>query len=288
MRIVKDPKKLRTILSTYYKRNRTVGFVPTMGALHEGHLSPIRGSTRENDITVVSIFVNPLQFGPKEDYARYPRPVDRDTAFCRKAKVDFLFLPEAKRLYGPGYLTYVEVTELSSILCGVSRPGHFRGVTTVVAKLLNIVTPTAAYFGQKDFQQAVIIRKMAEDLDMNVKIKTCPTVREKDGLAMSSRNRYLSPAERVRSLGLYRSLVLARGLCAGGERDCGVIIQKMSGLIKSIINPGFDRIDHIAISDTEILSQIEQIRTKAVVSLAVFIGSTRLIDNMIVRLPRPS
>ena len=283
MKIVKDPGKLRTILSTSSNRGRTVGFVPTMGALHDGHLSLIRNSKRQNDATVVSIFVNPLQFGPKEDYSRYPRPVERDTDLCEAEKVDVLFMPGAGRFYGPRHLTFVDVTEISSILCGASRPGHFRGVTTVVAKLLNVVRPDVMYLGQKDFQQAAIIRKMVSDLDMNVKIRICPTVREKDGLALSSRNRYLSPVERGRALGLFRSLVLARELCAAGERDCGRIVRKMTGLLKSLIDPSTDTIDHIAVSDSDTLQPLARIRTKAIVSLAVRIGATRLIDNMMIR-----
>jgi len=286
MKIVRNPEKLRKILSTYSRRGKSIGFVPTMGALHAGHLSLVRASVAENDITVVSIFVNPLQFAPGEDLSRYPRPIGPDTSLCRKAGADLLFLPTNETLYGPNQLTWVEVRELSSILCGISRPTHFRGVTTVVVKLLNIVSPATLYLGQKDYQQAFIVGKMIRDLNMPVKLKVCPTVREKDGLAMSSRNAYLSPEQRDRALCLYKSLELAKKLAANGERHSRTIIKKMTSLIAAMTDPASDKIDYIAVSDTAALKPLEKIPGKAVVSLAVRIGATRLIDNAIVRISR--
>lgn len=260
-------------------KGKTIGFVPTMGALHKGHLSLIRQAHRENDIVVVSIFVNPAQFGAKEDFKHYPRPIKKDITLCKEEGVDFIFYPTASRMYPDGFRTYVDVEELSDCLCGESRPGHFKGVATVVTKLFNIVLPDVAYFGQKDAQQAVIIKKMLYDLNMPVKIKVLPTVREKDGLALSSRNVYLNERERKDAVVLFNSLNLARDLINRGVRDTAKII----GLMKQLIyKKKSAKIDYISIVDTDNLKPLKKISAKALVALAVWIGKMRLIDNMVI------
>lgn len=261
------------------KKGRTIGFVPTMGALHEGHLSLIRKARQENDIVAVSIFVNPRQFGAKEDLKKYPRPRVLDLALCRKCGVDLVFNPEASGFYPQNFKTNVYVEELSRLLCGISRPEHFRGVTTVVAKLLNIIHPDSAYFGQKDAQQAVIIKRMTEDLNFPVKIKVLPTVREKDGLAMSSRNIYLNKNQRQDALVLPKALGLARLLIAGGQKDSAKIIAKMRGLIEKKKSA---KIDYLAIVDMVDLNPVKKIARNCLIALAVKIGKTRLIDNLII------
>ncbi len=260
-------------------KGKTIGFVPTMGALHKGHLSLIRQAHQENDIVVVSIFVNPAQFGAKEDFKHYPRPIKKDISLCKEEGVDFIFYPTASRMYPDGFRTYVDVEELSDCLCGESRPGHFKGVATVVTKLFNIVLPDVAYFGQKDAQQAVIIKKMLYDLNMPVKIKVLPTVREKDGLALSSRNVYLNEKERKDAVVLFNSLNLARDLINRGVRDTAKII----GLMKQLIyKKKSAKIDYISIVDTDNLKPLKKISAKALVALAVWIGKMRLIDNMVI------
>jgi pantoate--beta-alanine ligase len=252
-----------------------------MGALHEGHLSLIRGARCDCGFVGVSVFVNPLQFGPGEDFRRYPRDVARDKKILQKQKVDMLFYPRAAALYGKSFSTFVEETRLSNCLCGLSRPGHFRGVCTVVAKLFNIIQPDIAYFGQKDYQQAQVIKKMASDLNFPLKIKILPTVREKDSVAMSSRNLYLRPAERLRSRRLYQALVRAKKLIDGGERNAGRIIGRMKRCIRS----GGERsikIDYVEIRKAEDLTKVFRIRGKVLIALAVYVGGVRLIDNIIV------
>lgn len=250
-----------------------------MGALHEGHLSLIRQARRENDFVVVSIFVNPIQFGPREDFKKYPRNLKSDALLCQKEGADIIFCPEAAKLYPPGFKTYVEVSALSDSLCGKLRPGHFKGVATVVTKLFNLVSPNIAYFGQKDAQQSIIIKRLAEDLDIPVKIKVLPTVREKDGLAMSSRNLYLGKDERKDASVLYRALKLASSLIKGGVKDTRKIIQKMKALIKTRKRA---KIDYVSIVDTDNLQPIKKINKKCLIALAVRVGNTRLIDNLIV------
>lgn len=255
-----------------------IGFVPTMGALHQGHLELMRQAKKDNDLVVISIFVNPLQFGPKEDFKRYPRNLKGDAKLAKTAGVDIIFAPTVKAMYH-NTSTFVDMSNLTDKLCGQSRPGHFRGVMTVVTKLLNIVQPDVAYFGQKDFQQALIIRKMARDLDMNLEIKTLPTVREPDGLAMSSRNKYLSVPERYYAQRLYRSLLKAKELIISGEKDCRKIRDAMLAVIKTI--PG-SRIDYVEIADPETLKTIEKIKKgHTLIALAVYAGKTRLIDNIL-------
>lgn len=259
---------------------KTIGFVPTMGALHEGHLSLIRKAAKENTCVVASIFVNPTQFGPKEDFRRYPRNLKRDVRLIRKAGVDVLFYPDARAMYPEGYRTFAEVTGLSDILCGKSRPGHFRGVATVVTKLFNIVGPTRAYFGQKDAQQAVIIKRLVTDLNMPVKIKVMPILREADGLALSSRNAYLNKKEREDARILSKALRLADSLVRSRVRDSGKISRRMTRLVKTKKRA---KIDYISIVDLDNLKPVDKIKDKALVLLAVWIGKTRLIDNRIVQ-----
>ncbi len=261
------------------RRRKAIGFVPTMGYLHEGHLSLIRIARKHSDYVVCSIFVNPIQFGPNEDYDRYPRDLKRDEALLKGERVDLLFYPSLKEMYPEGYKTYVEVEGLSSVLCGKSRPGHFRGVATVVLKLFNIVKPDIAFFGEKDYQQAVIIRQMVRDLNLDVKIITGPIVREADGLAMSSRNVYLLPEERKNSPVLYQALQWARGTYyRENMRSPEYIIQRMQQMIEE----KGGRIDYIAIVDRHTLTPVKVLKKGDLIALAVFFGKTRLIDNIII------
>lgn len=260
------------------KIKNSVGLVPTMGYLHEGHLTLVRRAREENKTVVVSIFVNPTQFGPREDFARYPRNPERDLALLEKEKVDLVFMPSAEEMYPEGFCSWVEVEKVTEKLEGAVRPGHFRGVTTVVAKLFNIVQPTRAYFGQKDAQQAVVIKRMVADLNMNLDIIVVPTQREPDGLAMSSRNTYLSQEERQAALVLWKSLNLAQQLWSQGERKAERVRQQMTALIQK---EPLAKIDYVSIADPETLEEIVEIDRPALVSLAVRIGGTRLIDNII-------
>jgi pantoate--beta-alanine ligase len=259
-------------------RGRTIGLVPTMGYLHEGHLSLVRECRKSANVTVVSIFVNPLQFGPQEDLRRYPRDLERDASLLEKEGVDILFLPTDGEMYPEGYRTSVEVAGLQDKLCGRSRPGHFKGVATVVLKLFNIVRPDCAFFGQKDAQQVVVLRRMAEDLNMDVEIKALPIIREPDGLAMSSRNTYLSAEERRAALVLSRSLEEARRTFEKGERAASLIRQR---LLRAIVSEPLARLDYAEVVDPSSLEPVERIEGRALVALAVFIGKTRLIDNTI-------
>ena len=264
---------------TRRKLRGSVGFVPTMGYLHKGHLELACRARAENRNVIVSIFVNPAQFGPKEDYAAYPRDTERDLALLKKEGVNIVFMPGAEDMYPPRYCTWVDLEKVTERLEGAIRPGHFRGVATVVAKLFNIVEPARAYFGQKDAQQVVVIQKMVADLNMNLEVVVVPTVREPDGLAMSSRNVYLSPQERKAATVIYKSLSLAQKLWGKGERNADVIRKKMTALIQS--EPRASRIDYVSIADAETLEELDSIERKAVVSLAVKIGKPRLIDNII-------
>jgi len=261
-------------------RQGRLGFVPTMGALHEGHLELVRQAKRRCDRVVVSIFVNPIQFGPKEDYRRYPRDWDRDRRLLARLGTDVLFYPPTEEMYPAGYATYVEVERLDRYLCGASRPGHFRGVATVVAKLFNIVKPHYAFFGQKDAQQLLIIKRMVRDLNFDIKIVAVPTQRAPDGLALSSRNVYLTPRERKEAVVLYQALRCARELIARGERRPGRIKAAMRRLIQT---ESSGRIDYIEITDTTELAPVKVIRGEVLIALAVFFGQARLIDNLIVR-----
>jgi len=256
----------------------SVGFVPTMGYLHEGHLALVKHARAENAIVVVSIFVNPTQFGPSEDLGTYPRDLDRDLKLLEKEKADIVFVPSDVEMYPPEFSTWVDVEKVTERLEGASRPGHFRGVATVVAKLFNIVQPTKAYFGQKDAQQAIVIKRMVVDLDTDIEIVVVPTVRESDGLAMSSRNTYLSPEERQAATVLFRALSLARQLWQGGEEDADKIRYEMKSLIAK---EPLAQIDYVSIADANTLKELEEIDCPALASLAVRIGRTRLIDNIL-------
>jgi len=275
-------KVINTIAEMKEARRRlrgTVGFVPTMGYLHDGHLELVRVARAENRNVVVSIFVNPTQFGPKEDYASYPRDIKRDLAMLKKEGVGIVFMPGAEEMYPSRCSTWVDVEKVTERLEGAVRPGHFRGVATVVAKLFNIVEPTRAYFGQKDAQQLVVIKKMVADLNMNLEVIAVPTVREPDGLAMSSRNVYLNPEERKSALVLYKALTLAQKLRNKGETNADRIRKEMTSLIQK--EPRAARIDYVSIADTETLEELTRIDRPAVVSLAVKIGKPRLIDNIV-------
>lgn len=281
MKIIRSLKEMSGFSRKAHVKGKSVGFVPTMGALHEGHLSLIRKARKENDVVVVSIFVNPIQFGPKEDYGRYPRNLRRDSKLCEKSGADVIFYPGQKQMYPLNYKTYVAVYDLSNCLYGKFRPGHFKGVTTVVNKLFNIVSPDNAYFGQKDAQQAIIIKKMAEDLNIPVKIKVLPTVRERDGLAMSSRNAYLNKEERRDATVLNQALILAKNLISQGNTSSSVIIRRMKELIN---NKKSARIQYISIVDPNDLLPVAKIKDKVLIALSVWMGKTRLIDNIVVSL----
>ncbi|MBU1006434.1 MAG: pantoate--beta-alanine ligase [Candidatus Omnitrophica bacterium] len=278
MEVYREPRLLSAKVKKIKKQGKGVGFVPTMGYLHEGHLSLTRKAKKDTDYVVVSIFVNPIQFGAGEDLKKYPRDLRRDLSLCRNNGVDAVFVPASKTMYKPGFSTYVNVEGLTDGLCGASRPGHFKGVTTVVAKLLNIVNPDTAYFGQKDAQQAIVIKQMAADLDMPIKIKIMPIIREKDGLAMSSRNVYLSPLERKEALSLYRSLRTVKGLWKRGEKNTEKLARKMRDVI---LKEKHAEIDYVSIVDMKALKPIKRISGKALAAVAAKIGKTRLIDNII-------
>ncbi len=277
-------KQLTTIAATkaacreVSRTGKSLGFVPTMGALHEGHLSLARASKSRCQVTAVSIFVNPLQFGPSEDLAKYPRPLQRDVAMLEEAGVELLFLPSVEEMYPAGAETRVTVEGLSDKLDGASRPGHFVGVTTVVSKLFEIVRPELAFFGQKDAAQVAVLRKMVRDLDMDVELIVCPIVREKDGLAMSSRNAYLTPEQRQQALVLYRSLMRVQLSADRGEREAAKLRQMGEQVIAE--EPGA-RLDYFAIVDPETQEPVMDTRRGALVAVAAYVGTTRLIDNIV-------
>ncbi len=277
MKIVEDVKEMQK-LSKDLKKDKTIGFVPTMGFLHEGHLSLARKAKEQNDIVVMSVFVNPLQFAEGEDFDTYPRDRKRDEELAEKAGVDILFFPSEEDMYPEDFQTHVNVEKLTQVLEGASRPLFFKGVTTVVCKLFNIVKPDRAYFGKKDAQQLIVVKKMVEDLNMDVEIVPMPIVREQDGLATSSRNRYLNEEERKSAVCLYEALKKARQMVEEGTFDTKTIIQNMEKIISSY---PFTRIDYISINRTDDLKPLKHIETgKTLISLAVFVGKTRLIDNI--------
>ncbi len=271
--------EVRKIISSARAEGKRIGFVPTMGALHEGHLSLIKAAGADCDFVAVSIFVNPIQFVPGEDYEQYPRPIEDDIEKSRRAGVSLLFNPSVDEMYPQEQLTRVYVKKLTENLCGRFREGHFEGVTTVVTKLFNIVQPDISYFGQKDAQQALVIKRMVADLNMPIEIKIRPTIRERDGLAMSSRNQYLNEAQRKQACCLYQALCDAREMIRSGEKKSEHIIKRMSDIIK---NAGPCEIDYISIVDTETIEDVEQINKPVLIALAVKIGPARLIDNVIV------
>lgn len=279
MEVIESPATMQKKSNFLREKGTTIGFVPTMGYLHEGHLSLMRAARRDCDVGVVSIFVNPTQFSPNEDLARYPRDTEGDLKKCEIEGIDLVFLPQAQEMYPDGFRTYVMVEGLSDKLCGCSRPTHFRGVATVVLKLFHQVKPHRAYFGEKDYQQLTIIRRMVRDLDLDIEIKGMPTVRESDGLAMSSRNAYLDSEERISALSLSRSLERARDRVLQGERSAGALREELRGIIEGEQNT---QIDYIAICHPQTLEDLETIENRALVALAVKVGTTRLIDNCVV------
>lgn len=279
MEIVKEISKMKEISKFWKRQGYKIAFVPTMGFLHGAHLALVKKAKELGDKTVVSIFVNPLQFGPKEDFREYPRDLERDLALLEKEKVDAVFIPETEEMYPPDFQTYVEVTKLTTGLCGAFRPGHFKGVTTVVLKLFNIVNPDIAIFGEKDYQQLQVIKQMIKDLNLNIEIVAHPTVREKDGLAMSSRNIYLSSAERESATSLYKALLLAQKLVKDGEKDSKKIKKEMEKFIYSF---PFTKVQYIEFVDPQTLDPIDKINKPVLCALAVYVGKARLIDNMLI------
>ena len=282
MEIIKKSKRMASTSELLKARVEKIGLVPTMGYLHKGHISLIKRARAECSKVFVSIFVNPIQFGPKEDFARYPRNFKKDCRFCQKAGVDYIFFPSTDEMYEKDFKTFAEVQDLGDIMCGRARPGHYRGVCTVVLKLFNIIRPNIAYFGQKDYQQLVIIKKMTKDLNIPVEIAECPTVREKDGLAISSRNTYLSYDERKNAVVLFQSLKLAEKLIINGQENLENI--RKAALEKLESTPFVSKIDYFDFRDNDTLCEIERIDQKVeriLIASAIWIGETRLIDNIL-------
>jgi len=279
MEVAKTITAVRAAVSQARQQGKTIGFVPTMGALHRGHVSLIEAAARHGDYVVVSIFVNPTQFGPNEDFNKYPRPIEQDLAICKGHDVDLVFAPSPQEMYGTEGLTWVEVEKITSPLCGQFRPGHFRGVTTVCAKLFNIVLPDQAFFGQKDAQQAAVIQRMVKDLNMPLEVVVCPTVREPDGLAMSSRNRYLSPMHRTQAATIYKALRMGEDQIQRGIKDGGKVVEAIMAILHQV--SGIE-IQYVSIVDAESLQTKDPVAGKVLVAVAVRIGSTRLIDNIVV------
>ena len=276
MELVHKIEEVRSIVRSWKKEGLSVGFVPTMGYLHEGHQSLIKKAVEENDRVVVSIFLNPMQFGENEDLETYPRDLNKDSKLCEETGADLIFNPEAEEMYEKGFCSYVDMNGLTTELCGKSRPIHFRGVMTVVTKLFNIVTPNKAYFGMKDAQQLCVIKRMVKDLNMDIDIVGCPIIREKDGLAKSSRNTYLSEEERKAALILYKTISLGKELLISGERDVSILLDKMK---ENISKEQLAKIDYVEAVDLETVEKIDKIQGKVLVAMAVNIGKTRLIDN---------
>jgi len=282
MKRIHTVAQMKAVCRQATRGGHALGFVPTMGALHEGHLSLVRAAKARCQVVAVSIFVNPLQFGPTEDLARYPRPLERDAAMLEQHDVDVLFLPSVEEMYPPGAKTRVLVEDLSEKLDGASRPGHFRGVSTVVNKLFEIVRPDCAFFGQKDAAQVAVLRQMARDLDLDVELVVCPIVRENDGLAMSSRNMYLSPGERQQALVLHRALMRVQLAADQGERDAARLSEIGVQVIAE--EPGA-RLDYFAIVDPDTLDPVADLGRGALVAVAAYVGTTRLIDNILITKP---
>lgn len=279
MEICYTIKDVRERVNAWKREGLTVGFVPTMGYLHEGHKSLMEAARANNDKVVVSVFVNPMQFGPNEDLESYPRDFEKDSALCESVGVDLIFHPEPEEMYADGFCSYVDMNGLTTELCGKSRPIHFRGVQTVVLKLFNIVKPDTAYFGQKDAQQLAVIRRMVKDLNVDTEIVGCPIVREADGLAKSSRNTYLNPDERKTALILSRSLKLGRELIENGETDSKAVIKAITD---SINTEPLAKIDYVDVVDFDTITPVDKIGKSVLVAIAVYIGKTRLIDNFII------
>ena len=281
MEIVKTVGEIRDIVKAWRREGLTVGLVPTMGYLHEGHQSLIARSAAQNDRTVVSVFVNPIQFGPNEDLEAYPRDIERDKAAVVAAGGDVIFHPEPEEMYPPHFTSFVDTTQTTELLCGAVRPVHFRGVCTVVSKLFNIVQPDRAYFGQKDAQQLATIKRFVRDLNFDIEIVPCPIVREEDGLAKSSRNTYLNPQERKAALILSKSLTIGRQLVEAGERDANVVA---TAIRQHLETEPLAKVDYVEVVDFQTVQRVNRIAGETLVAIAVYIGKTRLIDNFIVNL----
>ncbi len=277
MRIINDPVEMQRVAFDLRAKGGTIGFAPTMGALHEGHLSLMRAAVNECSVAVASIYVNPTQFGAGEDFDEYPRDLEEDAELSRQAGIEYIFAPSDRAMYPRGSATFVNVDRVTEGLCGADRPDHFRGVTTVVTKLFNIVLPHKAYFGQKDAQQTVVIRRLVADLNMPVEIREMPIVREPDGVAMSSRNKLLSPEHRKKAVVLYRSLQKADEMIGEGERSAGTLVDTMTAMIHSVEDA---RIDYVSIVDADELEALETVAGNVLIAVAVRFGSTRLIDNI--------
>ncbi len=278
MKTINTTREMRSAARDLRSQRARLGLVPTMGALHEGHLSLVRAAKAKSDVVAVSIFVNPTQFGPSEDFARYPRNLEKDCELLEREGVEFVFAPTVEEVYPRGAVTWVTVEGLSDRLCGKSRPGHFRGVATVVAKLFNIVEPDVAFFGQKDAAQVAVIKRMVRDLNMAVQIEVCPIVREPDGLALSSRNAYLSPDERKMALVLHASLQRAQKLFNEGERNAAKLAAEAK---KAFVWQPAVKLDYLDIVDPDGLEPLETLDQKSLVAVAAFVGNTRLIDNIL-------
>jgi pantoate--beta-alanine ligase len=285
MNLVHSAEELRALLATHRAAGEMIGFVPTMGALHEGHASLLRQSKRENPVTVLSVFVNPTQFGPNEDFSRYPRTLESDCEIARREGVSYVFAPDANEMYPEGFSTFVEVEGVTAPLCGSFRPGHFRGVTTVVYRLFALVQPTAAYFGQKDLQQCLVVQRMVKDLLLPVRVEIVPTVRESDGLALSSRNRYLSAEEREKALVIFRALQEVKTAVAGGERSVKALLDK--ALAEFAKTPEF-QVQYCEIRSFPDLKEVSRLDGPAAMAVAGFMGKTRLIDNILLNEAAPS
>ncbi len=278
MKIVAETEEVREQVSRWRKEGLSVGLVPTMGYLHEGHKSLIDKAVQQNDRVVVSVFVNPIQFGPGEDLATYPRDLERDAALCEAAGASLIFHPEKENMYFDDFCTFVDMDGLTKGLCGKTRPTHFRGVCTVVSKLFHIVQPDRAYFGQKDAQQLAVIRRMVRDLNFDLEIVGCPIIREEDGLAKSSRNTYLSQEERAAAVILHKGLLRGEEMIRNGERDASAVIREITGIIES---EPLARIDYVEVVDFDRIEKIDTIEGNVLAAVAVYIGKTRLIDNFI-------
>jgi len=280
MRTIETIQDLNSALAPYRRDAKRIGFVPTMGAFHDGHLALMRRARKECDVVLVSVFVNPLQFSAGEDYDRYPRNLANDTRLAESVGVDFLFTPSVAEMYAKGFRTFVDQDELPLKLCGEHRPGHFRGVMTVVAKLFNICRPHVAYFGLKDYQQALIIRRMVIDLNFEIDVRCCPTVREEDGLAMSSRNVYLGPKQRKDAAYIYKALLFAKRMIDDGETASSRVISEVRRILRKIKG---SRVDYIQIVNQETLEPVREIKGKTLIAVAIRVGKARLIDNILIQ-----
>ena len=280
MKIVTTIQEVKDMVAGWRKQEQSIGFVPTMGYLHEGHGSLITEARKQNDKVVVSIFVNPMQFGPTEDLASYPRDLEKDSAFCESLGADLIFHPEPSEMYSDGFCSYVDMSVLTEELCGLSRPVHFRGVCTVLTKLFNIVQPDRAYFGEKAAQQLAVVKHMVEDLNMNLEIIGCPIIREEDGLAKSSRNTYLSQEERQAALILSKTIFMGQKMVEEGETDAVKLVEAMKANIRT---EPLAKIDYVKAVDGLTMQQVTEIKAPTLVAIAVYIGKTRLIDNFIVK-----